>query len=184
MSIIYKKIEEERFEFVLYVNNYILCQRYFKIFNFNEDSLKSLEMKGMLDNIMGMNNGNFGTLGIIPNMLRDKSIDNLWNSFKPYNEGRVEENPKNVFDKEDLFKFQFKVDKNVVSEAYFSGVYFDAGARFQINIRGVIPEIISEIRHYLAQRKYTKLDTFQDINKKVEESYLKLNINKKVEEFS
>lgn len=35
---------KERFEFKLTVGDNIICQRYFKIFNFNENSLKSLEL--------------------------------------------------------------------------------------------------------------------------------------------
>ena len=35
---------KERFEFVLTTNEFIVCQRYFKIFNLNEKSLNSLEL--------------------------------------------------------------------------------------------------------------------------------------------
>jgi hypothetical protein len=48
------KNEDQRFEFVLYINNHIICQRYFHIPNFNEDSVNSLEMKELIDNIVGM----------------------------------------------------------------------------------------------------------------------------------
>ena len=48
---------DERFEFIFYINNHIICQRFFNIKNFNEDSLVSLEIKDMLDSIGGMKNG-------------------------------------------------------------------------------------------------------------------------------
>lgn len=73
-----KKVEEQRFEFILYINDHIICQRYFNIRDYNENSVKSLEIKELMDNIVGMNNGDFGYLGIIPKYLKDKSVDYLW----------------------------------------------------------------------------------------------------------
>jgi hypothetical protein len=49
-----KKIDEQRFEFVLYINNHIICQRYFNIRDYNERSLNSYEMKELMDSICGM----------------------------------------------------------------------------------------------------------------------------------
>jgi hypothetical protein len=79
-----KKIEDQRFEFVLYINDHIICQRYFNIYDFNEDSIKSLELKEMMDNIAGMNNGDYGSQGIIPNHLKEKSLTYLWDNYNPY----------------------------------------------------------------------------------------------------
>ena len=78
------RIEDQRFEFVLYINDHIICQRYFNIRDYNEDSVKSLEMKDLMDNIVGMNNGDFGSLGIIPRYLKNKSVDYLWDNYNPY----------------------------------------------------------------------------------------------------
>jgi hypothetical protein len=58
-----KKVEEQRFEFSLFINNHIICQRYFNVRDYNEDSIKSLEMKELIDNIVGVNNGTFGEIG-------------------------------------------------------------------------------------------------------------------------
>ena len=40
-----RKAEDQRFEFILYINNHIICQRFFNIRDFNEDSLNSFELK-------------------------------------------------------------------------------------------------------------------------------------------
>lgn len=45
---------KERFQFLLWVNDNIICQRYFKINGFNNDSFKSLEFKETMDNAVRM----------------------------------------------------------------------------------------------------------------------------------
>lgn len=46
-----REYHKERFQFVLSVNDNIICQRYFRINGFNEDSLYSLELKETIDEI-------------------------------------------------------------------------------------------------------------------------------------
>ena len=43
---------KERFQFLLWVNDNIICQRYFKINGYNNDSLRSLEFKDTMDEIV------------------------------------------------------------------------------------------------------------------------------------
>ncbi len=102
-------IKEERFEFVLYVNNHIICQRFFPINNFDETLIHDLKklslteknnsniilssnnekeventflLKELIDNIMGTNNDSWGELGIIPKFLKEKSINYLWDDYR------------------------------------------------------------------------------------------------------
>jgi hypothetical protein len=149
-----KKIEEQRFEFVLYVNKNIICQRYFSIKDFNEKSLKSLELKDLMDRIVGMNNGDFGSMGIIPKMLKKKAIEFLWKNYNPYSP--KEEVAKNNFEKEDIFEFEIKVDKNVVAKSFFSANNFPQAVRYQVDIKEMIPTIIGDIKDTLSQKKYTQ----------------------------
>ena len=79
-----KKIEEQRFEFILYINNHIICQRYFNIRDFNEHSVKSVEMKELMDAICNVHSE--GRLGIIPNFLKRKAEDLLWTSYNPFSQ--------------------------------------------------------------------------------------------------
>jgi hypothetical protein len=151
---IMKKIEEQRFEFVLYINNNIICQRYFHIFDFNEDSINSLDIKEMVDEIAGMNKGEFGTLGIIPNYLKRKSMQYLWENYNPYFV-QTDESYRAPAKKGDEFQFEFKVDKRVVVSAQFSNEFFTLNPRVSVDIREVIPEIMSEIRQTTSRNKYS-----------------------------
>ena len=151
-----QRFEEQRFEFIFYINDNFICQRYFNIRDYNEDSLKSLELKELVDNIAGVNNGQYGELGIIPRYLQDKTKDYLWDSYNPYFiKKEDDETNKSIFDKIDYFQFEIKVDKVTVVKTQFCGNYFPPKVRYDVDVRKVIPSIMSEIRHYLSQKKYT-----------------------------
>ena len=65
--------KEERFDYVLYVNDNIICKRNFKIFNFIENSMNTLEFKNRIDEIVRM----------IENDLKSKSRVYTWYHFNP-----------------------------------------------------------------------------------------------------
>jgi hypothetical protein len=90
---------------VLYINKHIICQRYFSIKDFNEKSLKSYELKLLMDRLIGMGNGPDGRMGIITSQLKKKSVDYLWKFYNPYNPPKAEDY-KNNFEKEDFFDFE------------------------------------------------------------------------------
>jgi len=151
-----RKFEEERFEFLLHVNNHIICQRFFSINNFNEDSINSYELKELIDNICGTSLGDFGHLGIIPNYLKEKSVDNLWNNYNPHIE-QTADSYRAPQKKNEVFLFEIKVDKRVVAAAEFYNDYFALSAKMVVDIREIIPLIKSEIRYYLSQKNYVDM---------------------------
>lgn len=155
-----KKIEEQRFEFVLYINDHIICQRYFNIRDYNEESINSFEMKELMDNIAGMNNGAWGEQGIIPKHLKKKAVDYLWDNYNPYYI-QPEEGAKNIFEKIDNFQFEIKVDKVSVGKSQFSGNYFPPKVRYAVDIKEIIPSIMAEIRAFLSQKNYDKVEANQ-----------------------
>jgi hypothetical protein len=65
--------KEERFEFALYVNGNIICKRNFRINDFIEHSMESLEFKNKVDEIVNM----------IDNDLKSKSRVFTWFYFNP-----------------------------------------------------------------------------------------------------
>jgi len=142
------------FEFILYVNNHIVCQRFFNVSNFKEESLKSRELIDMMKRIGGMNMGQFGQMGIIPTYLKEKSMDYLWENFNPY-ETQSEVTYKATNKKGDMFKFEFKVGGRVTSEIEFPNEFFTLNSRSNVDIRLIIPEIISEIKETLSKKRYT-----------------------------
>lgn len=174
------KAKEERFEFIFYINNNIICQRYFDIFRFNENSVNStLELKELMDNLIGMNSLN-GQLGIIPNFLKQKSKEYLWDYYKPYAETQYEEPVKNIYDKVDNFQLEIKVDKKTIIKGEFSGNFFQPKVRYSVKISGIkdgdkviqesiVPQIMGEIRTALSQKNYTIDDELVAIKEEISE---------------
>jgi hypothetical protein len=68
-----KDYKEERFEFALYVNDNIICKRNFRIYNFIENSMSTLEFKEKVDEIVKL----------IDDDLKSKSRVYTWYYFNP-----------------------------------------------------------------------------------------------------
>ena len=157
----YKKIEEQPFEFILYINDKIICQRYFNVRDYNPDVIRSYEMKELLENIAGASFGS-NSLGIIPNHLKNKTVNYLWENFNPYVKQEQEEIKQNS-DKVDNYQFEIKVDKVSVGKTQFSGNIFAPKVRYSVDIKELIPSIMSEIRHYFSQKKYNMVPNYQTV---------------------
>lgn len=76
-----KDYKEERFEFTLFVNDNIICKRNFRIFNFIEGSMNTLEFKERVDEIVKL----------IDDDLKSKSRVFTWYYFNPNEPDAFEE---------------------------------------------------------------------------------------------
>ena len=86
------------FEFLLKINDNIICQRYFNIKNYNSTCRESLEMKEMMTEIMGMTEPL--KLGILPEFFKEKCLLSTWESYNPnYYQSKNKLYTKNIFDK-------------------------------------------------------------------------------------
>jgi len=148
-----KKIEEQPFEFLLYINDHIICQRYFAIRDYNPDVINSYEMRDLIDNICGVN----GHMGIIPNHLKKKSINYLWENYNPYYT-QAEDPNKTTSEKIDNFQFEIKVNKKSVAKTQFSGNLFPPKVRYAVDIKEIIPSIMAEIREYFTLKNYNMVE--------------------------
>jgi len=154
--------DEGKFEFKLTINDHIICQRYFPINNY--DMEETYDVKGMMDSLMGMhNNGMMGSLGLIPNYLKERSVDYLWKHYRAYEKQTPEDiNRQDIFENEDIIGFELRCDGRLVGQSAFSGNFFPTKVRYDINIKGkndsrgnvivkgIIPEIFSEVRGYMS----------------------------------
>jgi len=146
--------DDYRFEFNLYINENIICQRKFNIKNYNKKVLKSLELKEMIDNITGVNNNAIGDSGILPKYLKKQCRNVSWKHYRPW-KLTDNRNAKSVFENEDIFTFEVKVDNRVVAKSSFSGNWFQTDVRYAVDVRKIIPDIISELEYYMSMDEYT-----------------------------
>lgn len=121
-----REYKPERFQFVLSVNDNIICQRYFKINWFNQESLSSKELKEVIDIIV---NGYMDSThpgfdpGVINGDLESKSRVYMWYTF---DEKYVDQEYVKPLDEKwtTTFKFAFIVDdKEVISRIWDGTVY-------------------------------------------------------------
>lgn len=152
------------FEFVLRINDHIICQRYFNIKNYNNDCRESLEIKEMMDDIMGVSQT--AKLGLIPEFFKYQCMEN---AMKPYH---AQNNYLN--DKVDIFTLEilknnvnklrdkdgdFNLDdlqKVSLAISMFDGKIFHPNVRYEIDVRSIIPDIIGTIQDAMSQKRYTK----------------------------
>jgi len=161
-----------RFEFALYINEEvkknekakkpIICQRMFDVKGYNRDVINSVEIKELIDELTGIHTP---TMGIIPKFLKNISKKYTWSSYNPYRVVPIDDESKNIFENEDIFTFEIKVDKKVVAKSSFSGNWFQKDVRYEVNIREIIPNIIGEISEYFSRENYTTLYGEYDIKK-------------------
>ncbi len=126
--------KEERFEFTLYVNNNIICKRNFKINDFIEHSMESLEFKNRVDDIVNM----------IDNDLKSKSRVYTWYFFNPMEPDAFEEYAGKLLEPwECTFKFEVSDRKNVVISKIWDGYAYPKFIRDKVDISNKVVKITS-----------------------------------------
>ena len=137
----------ERFEFLLYINGKIICQRCFNIPNFNEASINSLEIKEVADDCVWL----------IENDLKEKTNESLWFYYKEFEKQSEEEiDRRGLTSKKDDFVFEIRVDGEAVITSVFSGNNYSPKVRYTIDIKSLIPDIMNRVKNGLSKKKYTK----------------------------
>jgi hypothetical protein len=127
--------KEERFEFALYVNNNIICKRNFKINDFIEHSMESLEFKEKVDEIVDM----------IDNDLKSKSRVYTWYFFNPMEPDAFEEYVgKKIEPWECTFKFEVSDKKKVVISKIWDGYAYPKFIRDKVDISNKVVKITSK----------------------------------------
>lgn len=140
-----KKIEKTPYEFYLYINENIVCQRFFQLKGYNEKVLKSMELKELIDKVAE----------IVQDDLENKTRDYLYQHYNPYEPQISEEIQRvNIFENEDVFDVEIRVSEKVIAKKRFTGNVYPPKVRYSVNIKELIPEIISTIQDTLSQKKY------------------------------
>ncbi len=142
----------KKFEFLLLINGHIVCQRYFNVREFNYDVLRSYELKTCVDRCVNLITGEGSTS--MPNewTLKGKTWKYLWAGYNPYLDEYPPCEVKNIYENEDIFTFQIRINGRVAIEKIFSGNDYPPKVRYDVDIRGVIPEIIAEIQETLGEK--------------------------------
>lgn len=130
----------KKFEFLLKINSNIICQRYFAVKNFNQKSVYSLDLIECVNDCVE----------IIQSQLKKKSLEYLWGQYNPYEKQTEEQiNRTPIYDKEDVFDFEIRIDERIVGTRKFTGNVYPQRVRYSVDVRELIPRIISQIQYTL-----------------------------------
>tara|TARA_R110000803_G_scaffold54403_1_gene111109 strand:- start:517 stop:954 length:438 start_codon:yes stop_codon:yes gene_type:complete len=136
----------KKFEFVLYINSNIICQRYFTVRDFNSKSLKSIEAKECLDECVNL----------IKKDLKKKTYEYLYKSYNPYKKQLQEDIIlENIFENEDVFDFEIKTDEKVIVKKRFTGNVYPQRVRYSVDVRKIIPTLTKEIQETFSLENFS-----------------------------
>jgi hypothetical protein len=88
---------------------------------------------------------------LIQDGLKSKSIEYLWGQFNPYEIQTIDQINRNpIYEKEDIFDFEIRIDEKVVAAKRFTGNVYPQRVRYSVDIRDLIPKIINQIQSTLS----------------------------------
>ena len=161
--------KEERFEFALYVNNNIICKRNFKINDFIEHSMESVEFKHKVDDIVYA----------IDNDLKSKSRVYLWYYFNPMEPDAIEEFNSPLIDPWAFtFKFEVSDNKRVVISKIWDGYAYPKAIRDRVDISNKFVKFTSKDGKTYSYEKESFFKSYED-RLNFEHQVLKSMINDK-----
>lgn len=121
-----KEYEVERFDFAVFVNDFIVCKRNFKINNFIEHSMDTLDFKEFIeDNIVR---------GIIDNDLKSKSRIYTWAYYDPLYDDNGEFDEPLIEPWECTFKFVIYDGGREVFSTIWDGRYYPRYVRNMVDL--------------------------------------------------
>jgi hypothetical protein len=130
-----KKFEEkEKFEFVLSINDNIICQRFFTVKNHNPNTINSIELYETVHYIKE----------IINRKLILKTVDIIDEFFK--------EDMSKLQEESNNFTITIKKGNKVIMERIFSADLYPPKVRFSVDIRPQISYILRELTDVLSDR--------------------------------
>ena len=138
----------KKFEFVLYINRNIICQRYFTVKNHNQNVKNSLDIKWCLEECVDL----------VKDDLKTKSLEYLNKQYNPYKVQTQEDVDTTVNEgktKKDFYDFEIKMDDRVIAKTRFEGNIYPQRVRYSVDVRSLIPEIINLIESTAQQENFT-----------------------------
>lgn len=120
-----REYREERFDFALYVNDNLICKRNFRIYNYIEHSMETLDFKNLVDDLVKM----------IDDDLKSKSRVYTWYQFNPMFEDVEDEfHTEPAKEGEYMFKFVVFDNKRPVIQRIWDGWGYPQYVRRRVDV--------------------------------------------------
>jgi len=130
-----KDYKEERFEFTIYVNDNIICKRNFRIYNFIEGSMQSIEFKEKVDEIVRL----------IDNDLKSKSRVYTWFYYNPDSKDENDEFSSPLIDPWTCtFKITISDNKRDVITKIWDGYAYPKAIRDKVDLSNKNVKVVNK----------------------------------------
>jgi hypothetical protein len=124
--------EKEKFEFVLSINDNIICQRFFTVRDHNPKTTRSVDL---YESVLDVKN-------VINQQLLLKTIDVIDEFFK--------EDVSKLQEENEIFTIMIKKGNHVIMERTFSADLYPPRVRYSVDIRPQISYILRELTDVLS----------------------------------
>ena len=137
-----------KFEFLLKIKGNIICQRYFNVKNYNSKALESVELyENMVDIRLRLKE-----------YLKQRSCDYLYEQFNQHTNYLNLSQQDLEGSENEVFEIEIKENgTNLIAGILPSNIY-PTRVRYTVDIRPMIPSILSELSDTLSLRKTTSIE--------------------------
>ena len=129
--------EQQKFEFLLKINDNIICQRYFNVKNFNPKAIRSMEFYWFVEEIYQM----------MEVTLKEKTTDIITEFF-------TEDMSKFPLEKEN-FTITINKGETKLMERIFSATLYPPKVRYSVDIRPQISYFLNGLSDVLSLKRIT-----------------------------
>jgi hypothetical protein len=136
--------ELTKFEFLLTLENNIICQRYFNVKNFNKESLDSLDLYYEVKNISDE----------ISHDLKLKTLEFMGQNEDIFHDLDVSENEEN--EPKENFLLEIKMGEKVFIQRIFDANVFHPKVRYTVDIRPKLKRYLSDLVQVLSSKELEK----------------------------
>ena len=136
-----------KFEFLLTIDDNIICQRYFNVRKYNSKAMDSIDVH---DTMCDISSG-------LEEELVKKSIDRLYDEYNPYRFKKESDDKLTKDEKPTLWDEKFhlilKLNGNEVYHRILPAGIYPPKVRYTVDIRPIIPRILNELSDTLSRKK-------------------------------
>ena len=129
--------ENQKFEFILKLNDNIVCQRYFSVKNYVNDSEKSLDL--------------YESVSYMCEDIKDDLKSNTINVLSEYHNDEM----SNIVENEENFTITVKKENRNIIERTFPANVYPPRVRYSVDIRKIIPSLIKEIQETFSEENFS-----------------------------
>lgn len=136
------KINEiSKFEFILTLENNIICQRYFNVKDYNPESKNSIDLYDTVKNICDD----------ISNELVTKTVEYMSTNHNYYDNTVIEENESTI--ENEMFLIEIKLEDELFITRGIEAKYYHPKVRYSVDIRPNLRRYLSELATTLSSNE-------------------------------